>query len=557
MRTWLTARLEDEVLGGKKLSFPRSAARKMGSYIWPHGPEFPVTQYFGANPNNGTNPAGGHTGQDTACPIGTPIRACGDGVIEWADWVDDSWQDNLLWLRGGISVVLNCGDAEPTFVFGHLNATSLNRGDRVRKGDIIAYTGNTGYSSGPHLHHECLLPGFILNSPTLGRSDPRRVCTSYWTGVPDAGVVTKTVTSDPVASVRTAPCAWASDAPGYEDGLAKGASFVVQGYVKGQDVTGQHDDAWFKTKSGFYVWANAAGNDISDVKFLGDMSGSLPPKPAPKPTPAPTPAPQPAPQPTPAPTPQPTPPAGYMDGVDVASYQEKADLGKLPGKWVGIKVSEGVGWTDPALASNVAEARAGGKLILFYHFARFAAGPDNTGGAEAAYFLQAVAPYVRPGDVASLDVEKFTRKDGTVEDPVTKPVEILVWLQKVAQELRCIPPIYLNGDGIDNGAWAQIEPAYPLWYAYPSKSYPGTGFAPIMPPSGAAWKAGIVALQYAVGRLAGYDGDIDLDVWYDRKKWDEVAVKLPAPTPTPAPTAPSDDVINTVLSFLLTRYPKK
>ncbi|MDQ4502191.1 peptidoglycan DD-metalloendopeptidase family protein [Sinomonas sp. ASV322] len=272
------------------------------SYDWPVGPEYPVTQEFGSNPGNGVNPAGGHTGRDFAAPIGTPVRAPGDGVIEWADWVDGTWQDNLLWLRGGISVVLNCGDAEPTFVFGHLDRTDRNIGERVRRGDIIGYTGNTGYSSGPHLHFEALLPGYVLASPTLGRTDPRQVCSGYWTEPtpadppsPPAGPITRTVTND-VAWARVAPSADAAPAPGYPEGIANGATIAVVGYVKGENPYGEAppDDAWYKTVSGFFVWANAAGNDLAGLDYLGDLS-------APSPTPVPAPAPAPSPAPSAAP----------------------------------------------------------------------------------------------------------------------------------------------------------------------------------------------------------------------------------------------------------------
>ena len=287
----------------------------MKSFTWPVGPEFPITQYFGTNPG-GANPAGGHTGMDFATPAGTPIYAPGDGKILLADWVDDTWQDNLLWLRGGISVVLDCGDTEPTFVFGHLSRTDRNAGDWVRQGDIIGYTGNTGYSSGPHLHFEALLPGYVLGSPTLGRSDPRKVCSGYWTGKPAAvvpagsttsspGTATRTVTTQG-ANARTLPFSTAPKAVGYPDGFDLGAKIAVVGYVKGEAVT-PGNDAWYKTVSGLYMWANAAGDDIGGLAYLGDMSGQ---KPAPPQAPAPAPAP--APQPTPA-------PAAYDFALDFAT----------------------------------------------------------------------------------------------------------------------------------------------------------------------------------------------------------------------------------------------
>lgn len=166
------------------------------SYIWPLTPDIPITQHFGENPG-GNNPPGGHNGIDFAAPVGTPVYAPGDGVIEWADWVDETWQDNPLWLMGGIAVILNCGDDEPSFVFGHLSDTPLNIGDRVRQGQELGHTGNTGHSSGPHLHFECLLPGYTLSSPTLGRSDPAGVCQGH---VGDLSVLTPA--SAPAEPVR-------------------------------------------------------------------------------------------------------------------------------------------------------------------------------------------------------------------------------------------------------------------------------------------------------------------------------------------------------------------
>jgi hypothetical protein len=118
---------------------------------------------------------GPHSGNDDAAPIGTPVHAAGDGVIEWAGEFDDTYQDNLLWLlrMGGNIAVLNCGDNAPSFVYGHLDRFTVRRGDRVRKGQVIAYSGNTGTATtGAHLHTEAIPPGYVLNSPLLGRVNP-------------------------------------------------------------------------------------------------------------------------------------------------------------------------------------------------------------------------------------------------------------------------------------------------------------------------------------------------------------------------------------------------
>lgn len=74
----------------------------------------------------------------------------------------------------------------------------------------------------------------------------------------------RTVTNA-VAYARTAPRA---DAPVAVE-VAQGAPLAVKAYVKGQDPYGTGDDAWYVTKSGYYVWANAASNNIAGLPYWG------------------------------------------------------------------------------------------------------------------------------------------------------------------------------------------------------------------------------------------------------------------------------------------------
>ena len=83
----------------------------------------------------------------------------------------------------------------------------------------------------------------------------------------DAGVYHRTVTQD-VAWARVGPSRGALIAPDYPDGIAKGAKLAVIGYVAGEDPYGTGDDAWYKTVSGYYVWANAAENNIAGLPRL-------------------------------------------------------------------------------------------------------------------------------------------------------------------------------------------------------------------------------------------------------------------------------------------------
>jgi len=118
---------------------------------------------------------GPHSGNDEAANIGTPVHAAGDGVIEYAGVFDGTYADNLLWLlnMGGNIIVLNCGDNAPSFVYAHLSRFHVKPGDTVRKGQVIADSGNSGSATtGAHLHVEAIPPGYVLNSALLGRVNP-------------------------------------------------------------------------------------------------------------------------------------------------------------------------------------------------------------------------------------------------------------------------------------------------------------------------------------------------------------------------------------------------
>jgi murein DD-endopeptidase MepM/ murein hydrolase activator NlpD len=86
-----------------------------------------------------------HKGIDYGAPIGTRVKATGDGIVEFAG------------NQGGYGkVVILRHQGRYTTVYGHLSgfAAGLRKGARVAQGDIIAYVGATGLASGPHLHYE-------------------------------------------------------------------------------------------------------------------------------------------------------------------------------------------------------------------------------------------------------------------------------------------------------------------------------------------------------------------------------------------------------------------
>jgi len=83
-----------------------------------------------------------HTGVDFACKVGTPIVAVADGKIENANWGKSYGNQVVQKVPGG------------WVIYAHLNAVRCKPGQTVTKGQIIGESGNTGNSSGPHLHFE-------------------------------------------------------------------------------------------------------------------------------------------------------------------------------------------------------------------------------------------------------------------------------------------------------------------------------------------------------------------------------------------------------------------
>jgi murein DD-endopeptidase MepM/ murein hydrolase activator NlpD len=100
-----------------------------------------------------------HEGIDFGAPIGTPILAAGDGVVTRAS------------AMGGYGNVVDIAhDAIWSTRYGHISrfVAGLSPGDRVRQGDIIAYVGNTGRSTGAHLHYEVRRDGQAINPMGVG-----------------------------------------------------------------------------------------------------------------------------------------------------------------------------------------------------------------------------------------------------------------------------------------------------------------------------------------------------------------------------------------------------
>ena len=87
-----------------------------------------------------------HPGLDFTAPQGTPVYATADGVIEIAGNLGNGY---------GNHIVIDHGYSYNT-LYGHLYRIKAKRGQRVKRGEVIGYVGNTGKSTGPHLHYEVI-----------------------------------------------------------------------------------------------------------------------------------------------------------------------------------------------------------------------------------------------------------------------------------------------------------------------------------------------------------------------------------------------------------------
>ncbi|WP_457747321.1 M23 family metallopeptidase [Sulfurimonas sp.] len=86
-----------------------------------------------------------HRGSDMRAKMNTPVYATADGIVEWAGMHKRSGFGRLVILEHVFGF---------KSYFGHLNKIVIKSGQFVKKGDLIAYSGNSGLSNGPHLHYE-------------------------------------------------------------------------------------------------------------------------------------------------------------------------------------------------------------------------------------------------------------------------------------------------------------------------------------------------------------------------------------------------------------------
>jgi murein DD-endopeptidase MepM/ murein hydrolase activator NlpD len=120
-----------------------------------------ITSHFGMreHPINGGEEF--HKGIDISAPYGTPIRAVADGIVSFSG--GSGIKGNLVAIEHG------CGF---TTFYAHNRVNIVRVGEKLRRGEIIAYVGSTGNATGPHVHYEVWKDGKPVNPQKYAERGP-------------------------------------------------------------------------------------------------------------------------------------------------------------------------------------------------------------------------------------------------------------------------------------------------------------------------------------------------------------------------------------------------
>lgn len=142
-----------------------------------------------------------HLGVDYAAPVGTPVRAAGDGVVTLAGWSGGY----------GKTVKLRHPNGYET-LYGHLSRVNVKGGQRVEQGTIIGAVGTTGLSTGPHLDYRMILNGSFINPLRLKSPPANPVAAAERAAFDAARDERLALLGPPVGSVQAASAALSTPA---------------------------------------------------------------------------------------------------------------------------------------------------------------------------------------------------------------------------------------------------------------------------------------------------------------------------------------------------------
>lgn len=230
-----------------------------------------------------------------------------------------------------------------------------------------------------------------------------------------------------------------------------------------------------------------------------------------------------------------------MRGIDISKWQSGIDLSAVNADFVIVKATEGIGYVDKSCDGFFQKALSLGKKLGFYHFARPTANNDPI--READFFYENCKGYFGKA-IPILDWEAENKQNVAYAK---------AWLDRVYQRSGVKPVIYMSESVANAYNWSSVANAdYGLWVAKYRDNNPDYNYNMANAgsrPKVKCWKFYCMWQWTSTGRLNGYSGNLDCNVFYgDGTTWDKYAGKSgtaskPAPAPAPAPARKSNEVI--------------
>ena len=229
-----------------------------------------------------------------------------------------------------------------------------------------------------------------------------------------------------------------------------------------------------------------------------------------------------------------------LKGIDISHHQKGIDLGAIDTDFVICKATEGNGYTDEMCDTFYQKAKALGKKLGVYHFAR----PDlgNTAEAEADWFIKETLGYHKEA-ILVLDWES---------GDLTNVSWAKAWLDRVYEKTGVKPIIYMSASVMSSADWSSVVNAdYGIWIAnYGSNN--GTAQESVFDRYPLKYWSFYALWQYtSVGRLNGYNGNLDLNYFSgDSSAWDKYAGGSPSSSKpsNPVETKSTDDLAREVIA---------
>ena len=225
--------------------------------------------------------------------------------------------------------------------------------------------------------------------------------------------------------------------------------------------------------------------------------------------------------------------------IDISSFQAGLNPAAVDADGVVVKATQGNYYTNPTWRVQADQTLAAGKVLGLYHFVDSNAGLKQ----EVDYFVNQVQDYVGKA-VLVLDWEN----DASTGTNVSDVAYAKAWLDGVAAKTGVKPLIYMSKGTTRSADWSPVAPNYGLWVAqYGSNNPMGWTEDFWTDDAGIGAFPAVVMQQYTShGQIAGYDGFLDLDIFYgDRNAWMAYAASngkvQPAPEPEPQPVPAVDN----------------